>query len=96
MSDNVRDSVRADHERRVADLREANAAAEKRQQAVPTPTQEENDLLALGLMHPDEKKQSGEPEQVMPHTRATTTQPQQQRREPAPAQPHPTAPGQPR
>ena len=25
---------------------------------MPTPTQEENDLLALGLMHPDEKAQS--------------------------------------
>ena len=24
----------------------------------PTPTQEENDLLALGLMHPDEKTQT--------------------------------------
>lgn len=26
----------------------------------PTPTQEENDLLALGLMHPDDKAQAGQ------------------------------------
>jgi hypothetical protein len=92
MSDNVKDSVRAAHDKRVADLHAANAEAEKRQSATPTPTQEENDLLALGLMHPDEKKQSGMPEEVMPHAAARAT-PQQQRREPAPAaSPHPTTP----
>ena len=97
MSDNVKDSVRAAHDKRVADLRAANAEAEKRQSAIPTPTQEENDLLALGLMHPDEKKPSGMPEEVMPHTATRETHPQQQRREPAPAaSPHPTTSGQPR
>lgn len=95
MSDNVRDSVRAAHDKRVADLNAANAEAEKRQSAVPTPTQEENDLLALGLMHPDEKKQSGTPEEVMPHT-ATRATPAAPRAAPSAPPPHPPAAGQPR
>jgi len=36
---------------------------------VPTPTQEENDLLALGLMHPDEKTQSPQ-DKAMPSVAA--------------------------
>ncbi len=36
---------------------------------VPTPTQEENDLLALGLMHPDEKAQSPQ-DKAMPSVAA--------------------------
>jgi hypothetical protein len=36
---------------------------------VPTPTQEENDLLALGLMHPDEKSQSAQ-DKAMPSVAA--------------------------
>jgi hypothetical protein len=36
---------------------------------VPTPTQEENDLLALGLMHPDEKTQSAQ-DKAMPSVAA--------------------------
>ena len=35
----------------------------------PTPTQEENDLLALGLMHPDEKQQSAS-DKAMPSVAA--------------------------
>lgn len=35
----------------------------------PTPTQEENDLLALGLMHPDDKVQSPQ-DKVMPSVAA--------------------------
>jgi len=30
--------------------------------AVPTPTQEENDMAKLGLLHPDEKSQGAAPE----------------------------------
>ena len=36
---------------------------------VPTPTQEENDLLALGLMHPDDKAQSAQ-DKAMPSVAA--------------------------
>lgn len=35
----------------------------------PTPTQEENDQIALGLMHPDDKKQSP-PDKAMPSLEA--------------------------
>jgi hypothetical protein len=35
----------------------------------PTPTQEENDLLALGLMHPDDKVQSAQ-DKAMPSVAA--------------------------
>ena len=35
----------------------------------PTPTQEENDMLALGLMHPDEKQQSAS-DKAMPSVAA--------------------------
>jgi hypothetical protein len=35
-------------------------------QSKPTPTQEENDLLKLGLMHPDEKVDPGNPEMPPP------------------------------
>ena len=35
----------------------------------PTPTQEENDLLALGLMHPDDKAQSPQ-DKAMPSVAA--------------------------
>jgi len=35
----------------------------------PTPTQEENDLLALGLMHPDEKAQTAQ-DKAMPSVAA--------------------------
>jgi hypothetical protein len=35
----------------------------------PTPTQEENDLLALGLMHPDDKAQAAQ-DKMMPSVAA--------------------------
>jgi hypothetical protein len=54
------DPTKAEHEKRVAALNEANAETAKVQAMPPTPTQEENDLLALHLMHPDDKE-SGAP-----------------------------------
>jgi hypothetical protein len=52
------DPRKAEHDQRVKALNEANLASAKAQQMPPTPTQEENDLFALGLMHPDEKDAS--------------------------------------
>ena len=52
------DPRKAEHDQRVKALNEANLASAKAQQMTPTPTQEENDLFALGLMHPDEKDAS--------------------------------------
>jgi hypothetical protein len=68
---------KAAHEKRVADLREANAQAEQRMALPPTPTQEENDLLALGLMDIDAKAGPKEPSGggargEVPHPRETT------------------------
>ncbi len=54
------DDRKAEHEARVKALNEANAQSAKTQAIPPTPTQEENDLIALGLMNIDDK-QSGEP-----------------------------------
>jgi hypothetical protein len=66
---------KADHEKRVTALREANVATAKVQQMPPTPTQEENDLMALGLMNIDDKEsgQTKEPARAAPAPRAATT-----------------------
>ena len=46
--------VRAAHDKRIADHREAMAEIERRAAAsIPTPTQEEADLAMLGLIGPD-------------------------------------------
>jgi hypothetical protein len=52
------DPRKTDHDQRVKALNEANAETAKVQQMPPTPTQEENDLMALGLMHIDDKDAS--------------------------------------
>jgi len=46
---------KAEHEARVKALNEANLQTAAAQQAGPTPSQEEIDLISLGLMHPDQK-----------------------------------------
>jgi len=58
------------------------------EQSQPTPTQEENDLLRLGLMHPDEKASPDNPE--MPSLAAQ--QALIEKAQPAPSQ-RPPAPG---
>jgi hypothetical protein len=52
------DPKKTDHDQRVKALNEANAVSAKGQAMPPTPTQEENDLMALGLMHIDDKDAS--------------------------------------
>jgi hypothetical protein len=52
------DPKKTDHDQRVKALNDANVATAKAQAMPPTPTQEENDLMALGLMHIDEKDAS--------------------------------------
>ena len=55
------DERKADHEARVKAQNEANVKTAVTMAMPPTPTQEENDLTALGLLNPDDKKTS-EPE----------------------------------
>jgi hypothetical protein len=48
--------TRETYHHHITALREARAKADQAAaESMPTPTQEENDLLRLGLMHPDEK-----------------------------------------
>ena len=54
------DPRKAEHDARVKALNEANLRSAKVQAMPPTPTQEENDLIALGLMHIDDKGVSNE------------------------------------
>ena len=56
------DPRKAEHEARVKALNEANAESAKAQAMPPTPSQEENDLMALGLMHIDEKTSHAPPQ----------------------------------
>jgi hypothetical protein len=70
------DPRKAEHDQRVKALNEANAVTAKAQQMPPTPTQEENDLMALGLMHIDDKDSSipkAEPERARPAPQPQTT-----------------------
>jgi hypothetical protein len=78
------DPKKTDHDQRVKALNEANLASAKAQATPPTPTQEENDLMALGLMHIDEKDASNpkadEPERPPrpapePHSTSSTAAP---------------------
>jgi len=48
-------AVRAEHDGRIEAMHEENARVAAGMMAPPTPSQEENDMLALGLMHPDDK-----------------------------------------
>jgi hypothetical protein len=52
------DPRKAEYDQRVKAQHDATAASAKLQQMPPTPTQEENDLMALGLMHIDDKDSS--------------------------------------
>lgn len=52
------DPKKTDHDQRVKALNEANARSATLQAVPPTPTQEENDMMALGLMHIDDKDSS--------------------------------------
>jgi hypothetical protein len=76
------DPRKAEHDQRVKALNEANLASAKAQATPPTPTQEENDLMALGLMHIDDKDSSNlkgdEPERPArpapePHSTTSTS-----------------------
>jgi hypothetical protein len=50
--------TRESYQHETTAFREARAKADQMMtESMPTPTQEENDLLRLGLMHPDEKAQ---------------------------------------
>jgi hypothetical protein len=76
------DPKKTEHDQRVKALNDANAETAKVQQLPPTPTQEENDLMALGLMHIDEKdaSQTKEPERPArpppePQSTSTATSP---------------------
>jgi hypothetical protein len=76
------DPKKTDHDQRVKALNDANAETAKVQQLPPTPTQEENDLMALGLMHIDEKdaSQTKDPERPVrpppePQSASTATSP---------------------
>jgi hypothetical protein len=54
--------TRESYQQHVTAFREARAKADELMaESVPVPTQEENDLLRLGLMHPDEKAQESQP-----------------------------------
>lgn len=51
-------AARADYQKRKEEVAQRTAATLQStdgRELPPTPTQEENDLIALGLMHPDEK-----------------------------------------
>jgi hypothetical protein len=56
------DERKADHEARVKAQNEANVKTAATMAMPPTPTQEENDLTALGLLNPDDKKTTEPPE----------------------------------
>lgn len=61
--------TRESYQHHITALREARAKADQAMaESAPTPTQEENDLLRLGLMHPDEKGNVASPQ--APHSRA--------------------------
>jgi hypothetical protein len=57
------------HKERAATLTNATLQSTDGSAVPPTPTQEENDLLALGLMHPDDKAQSPQ-DKAMPSVAA--------------------------
>jgi hypothetical protein len=64
------EQAKKDHEQRMEAVREANAESEKRMSTTPTPSQEENDLAAIGELHPDEKKSHEQPDQKPAPSRA--------------------------
>jgi hypothetical protein len=68
MSDQAKATMRQEYDKQKAEREKMTAAAH--QYPVPTPTQEENDLFALGLLNPDDKKSSGEP--AAPQSRPVT------------------------
>jgi hypothetical protein len=74
------EEVRAEHDQRMAAARAAGAPKDTAINLDPTPTQEEMDLMRLGLMNPDDKahgkpiSRSGEAHHDAAH-RATRTGP---------------------
>jgi hypothetical protein len=65
--------TRETYQHHITALREARAKADKAMaESMPTPTQEQNDLLRLGLMHPDEKANEASPTQ---HPRGAASEP---------------------
>jgi hypothetical protein len=76
--------TRETYQHHITALREARAKADKAMaESVATPTQEENDLLRLGLMHPDEKgnvasparQPQGAASEPAPHSRGAASEP---------------------
>lgn len=62
MADEQKRATAADYEKRKVAVRESNVETEVKMAVPPTPSQEENDLIKLGLMHPDEKTSHEVPE----------------------------------
>jgi hypothetical protein len=77
MSDEAKAAMRQEYDKQKAEREKMTAAAH--QFPVPTPTQEENDLFALGLLNPDDKKaeQPAAPQSrpVTPHSTAQEPRP---------------------
>jgi hypothetical protein len=74
------DDRKAEYERQMAATRKANAESAVAMSAPPTPTQEENDLQALGLMSPSDKKSGApEPRKEPPHEAEARSPPPQRR-----------------
>jgi len=95
------DDVKKDYEQRkerVATLTNLTLQSTDGTAIRPTPTQEENDLLALGLMHPDEKAPPAM-DKAMPSLAAQqaymATGEALPAARPAPAAPRPSVPRQP-